>query len=281
MPIVVIREITIEPAKRLLVEYHYRKLFPRINKHFFGGFIEDELVGFMSLGYGTQPRNTIKKIFPSLEVKDYFEIGRLCMIQNMPKNSESHFISQCIQYIKKHFSDKKILYTWSDGMLNRPGYIYQASNFYYGGYIWTDCYITNEGELLHPRSCNVYGGRVAMKGMQGVKQYFGMQLRYAYFLCSHKERKRLLKESPIKWSFEYPKKSDLKWRVKDSKGTQSCSMPEINTEAISLNKSTKKCVEWVEKNKPLQDFYAREESRGTRQISVLERLGRFQHLALL
>lgn len=279
MPIV-IREISIEPSRRLLVEYHYRKLFPRINKAFLGGFIEDELVGFMSLGYGTQPKNTIKKMFPSLDVADYFEIGRLCMIEQMPKNSESHFISQCITFIKEHFPEKKILYTWADGMLNRPGYIYQAANFLFGGFIWTDCYITDEGEVLHPRSCNVYGGRLEMKKMENVKQYFGMQLRYAYFLCNHKERKRLLKESPLLWSYDYPKNQDLKWRVKDVGGTRFCSVPAVDRNIAVLGKSTKKCVDWVNKNKPLDYFLARKESRGTRQISTLERLGRFQLLAL-
>ena len=50
----------------------------------------------------------------------------------------------------------------------------------------------------------------------GLKKIKGYQLRYCKFLCSHKERKALLKESPFEWGFNYEKNKDLKWIIIDA-----------------------------------------------------------------
>jgi len=45
-----------------------------------------------------------------------------------------------------------MLYTLADGIVGRIGYVYQASNFLYGGFFWTDVYMGADGEKIHPRS---------------------------------------------------------------------------------------------------------------------------------
>jgi len=72
------------------------------------------------------------------------------MSEDMPRNSESQMLSQTIKWIKSNCPDIKVLFTWADGMVGKPGYVYQGSNFYYLGYIWTDMYMKN-GIKLHPR----------------------------------------------------------------------------------------------------------------------------------
>ena len=37
-------------------------------------------------------------------------------------------------------------------MVGKAGYVYQASNFLYGGYSETDTYVTKDNERVHPRT---------------------------------------------------------------------------------------------------------------------------------
>ena len=148
-----IKEITKQEAEGLIMEFHYSKTMPRITKLYLGGFVDNKLIGVMTCGWGTQPKATIKKLFPSLDTKYYWELGKFCMDESMPHNSESHMLSKCLKYLKENHKQIKLLYTWSDGMLGKPGYIYQSANFLYGGFIWTDSFFTERGERIHPRSC--------------------------------------------------------------------------------------------------------------------------------
>jgi len=265
-----IKEITKQEAEELIIKFHYSSSMPRINKLYLGGFVENKLIGVMTCGWGTQPKATIKKLFPSLDTKDYWEIGKFCMDESMPHNSESHMLSVCLKYLKSNYPKIKLIYTWSDGMLGKPGYIYQSANFLYGGFIWTDSFFTKQGDRIHPRSCKellkenakmvrkdkLFWFTKEYEKFKGIKRYKGMQLRYCYFLCSNKERKNLLKESDYTWTNQYPLKSDLKWKVRDGD-------------------------KWVFGNAPkyVKTLNAREVSREKRLVSNKEGLVQFQHLA--
>ena len=50
-----IKEITRFDSTELIQTYHYSKIMPRLTKHFLGCFLDDELVGVLTLGWGTQP----------------------------------------------------------------------------------------------------------------------------------------------------------------------------------------------------------------------------------
>lgn len=190
-----------------------------------GFYLEDRLVGVVTLGWGTRPLHTIKKIFPSLETKDYFEIGRMCMTDDMPRNSESQMLSQLVAYIKKHFTEIKVLFTWADGMVGKAGYVYQASNFYYLGYIWTDIYM-KDGIKIHPRQTRHFFAngaedkrvtvRPTTEQMQafGIKHYKGRQFKYLFFTCDRRVRKALEKECLEPLTRQYPKEQELKWKEK-------------------------------------------------------------------
>ncbi len=276
-----IKKISKEQSLRLIVEYHYSKVMPKLNKVFLGGYFEGQLMAVMTLGWGVRPLHTIKKLFPSLGTKDYWEIGKLCVADELPKNTESEFISKCIKYVKKKHPQIKLIYTWADGMLGKAGYVYQASNFLYGGFIWTDTYFSDKGEKIHPRTTGKIGGRPSLKKQKelGFKQYFGKQFRYCYFLCSKKEQKRLLKESKFKWSLEHPKEKDLEWKTRVDGKRVLCKRPIYNDKVASFNDSAIKSMKWVKDNPPLDKFIdAKEVSRvdtsdfqseGTGSIPVL------------
>lgn len=217
-----IKEIPLKLAKEFVRKHHYAVIPPPITKLSLGWYQNDQLVGVAMWGFGVRPKHTIKKIFPSLGVNDYFELNRLCLLDELPRNSESQFIKENVRYIKRHYSEIKILFSWSDGLRGKCGYIYQASNFHYGGKITSSFYATKEGEVVHPRLLTTRFGRSDCKfafslGLHKIKGY---QLRYCKFLCSHKERKRLLAESPFTWNFNYPKPDLLKWTIIAEEGSR-------------------------------------------------------------
>lgn len=234
-------------ALEMIQKYHYSNTLPKINKYFCGFFLDDELVGIVTLGYGTQPLNTIKKIFPTLKTSDYLEIGRMCMTEYMPKNSESQMLSLLIKWIKHNIPSLKILFTWADGMLGKPGYVYQASGFLYAGYSKTDIYMKN-GIKIHPRSMKkILSPNDKRKGVRptheqminnGFEHYKGKQFKYLKFLCSKVEKKRLMKESLVELNTNYPKNKDLKWAKLDLSKNKwvACEMPNYISDKININK---------------------------------------------
>ena len=213
-------------ALDIVFNNHYSKVMPRLTKHFLGSFIDKKLVAVLTLGWGVQPLNTIKILFPSLITKDYLEIGKMCMLEELPKNSESMILAKMFKWVKENRPDVKLIYTWADGILGKPGYVYQAANFLYGGFITTDLYLSDTGERVHPRTAQSYlkdkkdvsiGRRPNKEFLieNNWSHYRGRQFRYVYFLCDKREKKRLLKETDIKWNREYPKDGAIVWKKKD------------------------------------------------------------------
>lgn len=233
----------------MVKKYHYSNTLPKLNKHFIGFFLDDVLVGVVTLGWGTRPVHTIKKIFPSLESKDYYEIGRMCMTEEMPRNSESQMISKLIKWIKENEPDVKVLFTWADGVMGKPGFVYQACSFLYGGFSETDVYL-KDGIKIHPRQTRSLFAKskddkrltvrptLEQLNQYGIKHIKGRQFKYLTFLCDKKTKKHLLKECLIELNFNYPKNNDLVWRVKNQNGKwQLCDKPYYKTDIDSTTKS--------------------------------------------
>lgn len=78
-----IKEISKEEVLKMIRKYHYSNTLPKINKFFLGFFLQEELVGVVTLGWGTRPRHTIQRMFPSLDTKDYLEIGRMVCLEKL------------------------------------------------------------------------------------------------------------------------------------------------------------------------------------------------------
>jgi hypothetical protein len=245
-----IKEIDKNLAIDFIQERHYSKVLPRLTKHWLGCFYDDELVGVLTLGWGTQPLQTIKKLFPKLVSQDYYEIGKMCMDDKMPRNSESQMISSVVRWIKNNLPEKKFLYTWADGIVGKVGYVYQASNFMYGGFIWTDIYISPRGEKIHPRSSKSllkenasFLGREKLFWLtpdfmktKGIRRIRGKQFRYIIPL--NKTSKKILKNgSTVTWGIEYPKANDLLWKEQMAKGKYDTlkELPQMNLGVVEVN----------------------------------------------
>jgi len=252
-----IKEIDKYTAADLVQTHHYSKVMPKLTKHYLGFFIDDDkLVGILTLGWGTQPIATIRKLFPSLTTKDYYEIGKMCMIPEMERNSESQMLSAVIKWMKINTPEKLFLYTWADGIVGKVGYVYQSANFMYGGYIWTDIYIGPDGEKIHPRTSKwlckenaefskrekiFWLTRDFMK-MKRISRVRGKQFRYIMPL-SHKARK-LLDTSSVKWTIDYPKKEDLEWKKQVEDGYEIIKqMPIMDLSVVNVNKKNVKSYE--------------------------------------
>jgi len=222
--------------------HHYSKVMPRLTKHYLGLFNDDELVGVVTLGWGTQPLATINKLFPGYTTKDYYELGKLCVHDKMPRNTESQYISLLVKWMKEN-TDRKLLYTLADGIVGKIGYVYQASNFYYGGFFWTDVYIGADGEKIHPRTarqlCKENAEFVGKEKifwltpefiqMKGIRRIRGKMYRYVYPLS-----KKVRKEVETKgWNIDFPKDDSLVWREQVSRGKYIV-LPEIPQFALGV-----------------------------------------------
>jgi len=240
-------------ASLFVAERHYSAVMPRLTKHYLGFFDNDVLVGVLTLGWGTNPMGTIKKMFPDLTTKDYFEIGKMCMDESMPRNSESQMLSQTVKWMRNNTPDIKFLYTWADGIVGKPGYVYQSANFLHGGFIWSDVYVTDKGEKVHFRTIQrkmkkemgrddlKYGPRPndEKMGELGFSRVWGKQFRYIYPITK-KDRKYMNRNSTCEWDMNYPKDSDLEWKIKrpgETSYTISSEMPFIHSKDVEHNKN--------------------------------------------
>jgi hypothetical protein len=235
-----VQTISAAEMAEFVKKHHYSSVMPRITKERFGGFRDGRLVAAISFGWGSRPLHTIRKIFPSLGTVDYLEIGKLCLVDEEPKNSESQFMATAIYRLRKQHPTLKLIFTWADGLWGKPGYIYQASNFLYGGYIWTDVCQTHEGKRLHPLQLQAELRKHGSAGRQRTKRpapeqlrafgwmhIFGKQFRYVRFLCDEQEQRRLISESPFLWSRSYPKHADLAWKARVGGSRVPCSQPHL------------------------------------------------------
>lgn len=219
-----VKEIDGDTALEMVRKYHYSNTLPKLNKIFLGFYLEDELVGMMTLGWGTRPLHTIKRIFPSLTTSDYYEIGRMCMSDEMPRNSESQMISACCKWLKANHPEIEILFTWADGMVGKPGYVYQASGFTYAGYSGGEMYMM-DGKKIHVRTIKAFLApddprktvRPTLEQMRryNIDHYKGKQYRYLKFLCGPLRKRHLLRECLLDLTLPYPKEDDLAWTKRD------------------------------------------------------------------
>ena len=218
----ILKEVNKYTAAEFVSTRHYSAVMPRLTKYYLGYFNNEELVGVITFGWGTRPKHTIQKLFPELDTKDYYEIGKMCLDDKLPRNSESQLLSSAISWLKEN-TKIKYLFTWADGLVGKPGYVYQSANFLYGGFSFTDTYVSETGEKIHPRTIqgqipNTKNRKVGMRpNPEQLKELKlsrvkGKQFRYIYPM--NKKYRRWLKKSTTKWTTNYPKDKDLIWKIK-------------------------------------------------------------------
>ena len=246
-----IRPINKFEAYKLIEKYHYSRVMPRLTKVYLGFFLNDKLVGVMTYGWGTQPLGTLNLLFKGcgLKTNDYYELGKFCVDENMPKLTETQMLSKGISWLKQNCPEKKFLYTLADGIMAKKGTIYQASNFLYGGYFWTDVYITKDGEKIHPRTAKglckenakfcgkekIFWLTKDFMKTKGITRIRGKMFRYIMPLS--KKARKLLDKSTTEWNTNYPKEKDLEWKIQTDGGYEIIKeMPNFNLNVVNINK---------------------------------------------
>ncbi len=239
-------------AVKLIDSFHYSKIMPRHTKHYLGIFENYNLIGVITLGWGTQPLQTIRKIFPDsgFTTKNYYEIGKMCFLpeKNKSKSFGSMILAAAIKYIKRNIPID-ILYTLADGIMGKCGYVYQAANFKFIGSFETSVYWDKKtGEKIHPRAAkellhenSILSGKKmfwlshAFCEQKGIEKITGKMFRYVYPLTKIGERE-LAKMNVLK----NPKNNDLIFKRRTSHGNEIITQPKFNMNIYSNSSQNEK-----------------------------------------
>lgn len=94
----------------------------------FGLYDDLKLVGVCTFGNAI-PMQMKKSLFGEKFMHLVYELNRLITNDDLPKNTTSFFVSNCIKKLPKPL----IIVSYADKSFGHNGYIYQATNFYYTG----------------------------------------------------------------------------------------------------------------------------------------------------
>jgi hypothetical protein len=181
---VVVKPVPHSVAKQLLVREHYLHSFPGGTKLAFGAFLDSRLLGALTLGAG--PANCYSLV-EGATPDDCLTLSRLWLSDELPKNSESRFISVVLRSLKKH-SGLKFLVSYADPAQGHVGTIYQATSWTYTGLSEaTPLYDIGDGRHYHSRSLSHSFGSHGLAHFQrhGIEVKLVPQQakhRYLYFL---------------------------------------------------------------------------------------------------
>ena len=244
-----IDEIDKKLAVNFVQAYHYSQIMPRLTKYYLGIFNGNVLCGVITLGWGTQPLQTIKKLFPgkNLVTTDYLEIGKMCFLPQLNNgNFGSIALSTLVKWCKK-YTNIKFLYTLADGIMGKCGYVYQASNFKYIGSFKTSVYMDiKTGEKIHPRSAKKlceenaeWEGKKKVFWLtdefckyKGIDKINGLMFRYIYPM--DKSSRRMLNGTYPELA--NPKDADLKFEKRIRNGVfEEIPQPMFNMRVFNHN----------------------------------------------
>jgi hypothetical protein len=131
--------------RHIFEEFHYKR------GHMGGGIsncfamtIDNDLVGGAVLG---KPRHENR-------YKNCIDIRRMACVDAAPKNSESWFLGQIIQWISTNTEYENVL-SYSDTSVGHMGTIYKAANFRHIGQTSATKWVEWEGKIYHPRSLSI------------------------------------------------------------------------------------------------------------------------------
>lgn len=178
----------IEPkvANSIIEKNHYSGTSVKGVKYHIGIFYNTYLLGVAQYGFGIMPKKTSQWV-KNTKQDEFLELNRLWLDDKLGFNSESYIIAKSLKMVKKLNPKLKWVISFADGMMNKNGTIYQASNFIYTGFrkdggVW----YTKDGERLHSVSLwhkHKTTERRVLEDIYGTPLYkvFGGQYRYFYF----------------------------------------------------------------------------------------------------
>lgn len=165
-------------AKAFVREHHYAVTCSP-TAHCFGLFRRGHLVGVAV--FGPLPSEAARAaVFPTLGQDEYVSLGRLVLLDEVPGNGESWFITRCFEILRERgiagvesSSDPTPRSTLDGKIIHRGhvGCVYQATNGRYRG-------LTNDASLLLLPDGTCYSAKASAKVRRQIqgREYSGAQL---------------------------------------------------------------------------------------------------------
>ena len=210
---IVIERCNKEAVYNIVKNKHYAKtwtassdiygIYYDSGEHKFFDGKELKLIGTVVYGNPVGFR-VVKSISEELIDEDVLELKRLWIEDGYGKNIESYCIAQTLKMLKKDSPQTKVVISYADPGANHKGIIYRASNWLYQGNEigMADAYMYRYPNTDNWLSDRAIGEQLGTNGLKGVldkipDMEYKKKLRkhrYIYFLCSKKEKKRLMGE---------------------------------------------------------------------------------------
>ena len=233
-----IRQIDKPTAKKMVVKYHYSKLWTKCsvalglfvdtgNEHAFFDEAEEKMVGVIVYG-DPIGRLTGQSISDEIKRTEVLELTRLFIHDGYGSNIESWFISQSFNWLRKFRTEIKALVSYASPVEGHSGTIDQATNWIYQGNNnrWNDGWIfkfdeearlpyTLSDRWIHGRTIFPYYRTNDPKEIQKqVDKPFWIRKelqkhRYVYIIAGKKDKKKIIKTLKHE-TLQYPRLSDIK-----------------------------------------------------------------------
>ena len=201
-------EIDYRTAMDVVVKNHYlHRKCPC--SHAFGLFeyATDKLVGVVV--YGVSCSSTLLKgICGEDEMHNVYELNRLWVSDEVPKNGESFLIANTIKLL-----DKEIIVSFADSSQHHVGYVYQATNFLYCGLSakFRDPKVKGLENQHHATYAHGMTTRQLVEKYGAENVYYvdrPRKYRYVYFNCNKRRKKELM--AKLKYNvLPYPKNGEI------------------------------------------------------------------------
>ena len=200
-----IKTLSYQEAMTVVVEKHYlHRKCPVSRAYGLFKISSGECVGVVT--YGVSPSSTLLKgICGPEEAKNVYELNRLWVSDEVPKNGESFLIANTMCLL-----DREIVVSFADTSQGHLGVVYQASNFIYTGLSskFKDPKVKGKENMHHATYAH------GMTNAQVIEKFGEENVvfverprkhRYIYFNCDKRKKKELLSKLRYKIT-EYPKR---------------------------------------------------------------------------
>lgn len=193
-----------DECKEWCLNKHYAHRMPPISFSFGLFNKENELVGICTYGR-PMAHPLIKNAFGGKFQDCFYELNRLCVNDELPRNTLSFFVAQTLNMLPKPM----VIVSYADTSYHHHGYIYQATNWLYTGLsVPFKDYMVKGYENMHGGSIMDMVGRSDGKEghlnkVQLLKEKFGeenvymvdrpQKHRYFMFLGDKRQKREMLK----------------------------------------------------------------------------------------
>lgn len=145
----IVKPISIERAKPIILKYEYLGTMPGWSEYAFGQYFNNYLGGVLVFGHTTGSDIAFSKMFPKSKV---ITLQRGVNLHWTPKNSASYFIARACRWLREN-TDYHIVTATADEEAGEIGTIYQALNWIYVGRLTHGHPVfVIDGKEIHPKT---------------------------------------------------------------------------------------------------------------------------------